>query len=99
MENVERIPLCFKAGDVIVTNYINTASTDIKVGTDVRVVEDTRVETLADKIPVYLTPTIIVHIRFRDIWKWYRNGELIYLHNTGDQNWPPINYQDLMCPE
>lgn len=97
MKDIERIPICLQADDVIITQFINTADLDIRVGTEVRVAEDTKIFNLGDSFPVYLTNNVIVRIKFRDIWKWYRNNELLYEASLGDVDWPPIRYKDLGC--
>ena len=77
-------------GDVIKTKYVNTAQTDICVGTDLTVNEDVTPTNLDTKIKCLLGD-IALTIEFRHIWKLYRNNELIF--DSGPQEmWPPIRF-------
>jgi hypothetical protein len=77
-------------GDVIKTKYVNTAQTDIRVGTDLIVREGVTPENLDTAIPCLLGD-IQLNIQFRHIWKLYRDNVLIF--DSGPQEmWPPIRF-------
>ncbi|MDY6957601.1 MAG: hypothetical protein SVK08_00455 [Halobacteriota archaeon] len=75
-------------GDVITTTSVNERETMIRVGTAVTVAEYVEVDNIDTQIKVLLGD-IPATIRFRDVWKLHRNGNIVY-KSGHSQMWPPI---------